>query len=258
MIRTMGDQPASRPPMPPPHERLGDATMAARKRAAARRALEEVRDGMIVGLGSGSTAELFVVELGERVGEGLRVLGVPTSERVAGVARAVGIPLTTLDEHPRLALTVDGADEVEPRTLSALKGRGGALLREKLVASATDREIVVVDDSKLVRTLGERQPVPVAVVPFGWQATARRLERLGCRAELRRDGEDRAAPRVSDDGLYILDCHFGPIPEPHRLAQEIKSLVGVVEHGLFIGLVDQVLVAGDDGVAVLDAGSAGR
>ena len=241
--------------MPPTNERLGDPHTDARKRAAASRALEEVRDGMVVGLGSGSTAELFVAALGERVSQGLQVRGVPTSERVVTLARAVGVPLTSLEEHPRLALTVDGADEVEPRTLAVIKGRGGALLREKLVAMATDREIIVADDSKLVRTLGERQPVPVAVVPFGWQATARRIERLGCRAELRcADG----GPRVTDDGLFVLDCTFGPIPEPHRLAHEIKALVGVVEHGLFVGLVDRVLAAGEDGITVLDASGARR
>ena len=241
--------------MPPTHERLGDPATDARKRTAASRALEEVRDGMVVGLGSGSTAELFVTELGERVSQGLQVRGVPTSARVATLARAVGLPLASLEEHPRLALTVDGADEVEPSSLAVIKGRGGALLREKLVAMATDREIIVADDSKLVRTLGERQPVPVAVIPFGWQATARRLERLGCRAELRRADD---GPRVTDDGLFILDCSFGTIPEPHRLAHEIKALVGVVDHGLFIGLVDRVLVAGEDGVTVLDASDAGR
>ena len=252
----MADRRATgRPAMPPPHERLGDAAMAARKLAAARSALEEVRDGMVVGLGSGSTAELFVAELGDRVRQGLRVLGVPTSERVAAVARAVGVPLTTLDEHPRLALTVDGADEVEPRALALIKGRGGALVREKLVAMATDREIIVADESKLVRVLGERQPVPVAVIPFGWEGTTPRLERLGCRAELRRDGD---APRVTDDGLYVLDCHFGPIAEPPRLAHDIKSVVGVVDHGLFLGLADRVLVAGEDGVTVLDASDRGR
>ncbi len=239
--------------MPPPHERLGDETTIARKLAAARMALADVRDGTVIGLGSGSTVELFVVELGAHVRRGLRVVGVATSERVAQVARAAGVPLTTLDDQPRLDLTVDGADEAEPRTLALIKGRGGALLREKVVAMASDRVIIVIDDSKMVQTLGERQPLPVAIVQFGWQATAGRLERLGCRAERRPTNSAATAPRITDDGLYVLDCYFGPITEPSRLAHDIKAVVGEVEHGLFIGLVNRILVAGESGVHVLGA-----
>ena len=229
----------------------------ARKQAAARRALEFVDQGMVVGLGSGSTAELFVAGLGERIRAGLRVRAVPTSERCAELARQYGVPLASLDEHPRIAVTIDGADEIDPATLAVIKGRGGALLREKLVAVATEHEIVIADDSKLVRSLGERQPVPVAVVPFGWAQTARRLQDLGCTPTLR-PAPAGQGPYVTDDGHYILDCRFGPISDPARLASEIKSIVGVVEHGLFIGLVHRVVIAGPEGVSVLEPGEGGR
>lgn len=221
------------------------------KRVAARQALEYVHDGAVLGLGSGSTAELFLAALGERVRGGLRVLGVPTSNRAAKLAETYGIPLTTLDEHPRVAVTVDGADEVDPRTFGLIKGRGGALVREKLVAIVTGREVIIADESKLVQTLGERQAVPVAVVPFGWQGTAGRLSRLGATVALRHRGSS-PAPFVTDDGHYVLDCRFGPIRDPHRLASEIKSVVGVVEHGLFLGLAERVVVAGSEGVRVLE------
>jgi ribose 5-phosphate isomerase A len=222
----------------------------AQKRAAARRATEYVRDGMVVGLGSGSTAELFVAELGARVGNGLRVRGVPTSERTAALAAAAGLALTSLDEVPRLDLTVDGADEVEPSSLALVKGRGGALVREKLVAAATDRVVIVADQSKIVPTLGLGHPVPIAVVPFGWRQTADRLRPLGGQAELRRRPD--GSPFRTDDGHAILDCRFGPIAEPARLAGDIKTIVGVVEHGLFVDLADWVVVGGPDGATVLE------
>jgi ribose 5-phosphate isomerase A len=235
-----------------------DADVQARKRAAAEHALAYVRDGMVLGLGSGSTAELFVAALGARVrGEarggargGLRVVGVPTSERAAQLARDAGVPLATLEERPRVDLTVDGADEIDPRTFDLIKGRGGALVREKLVAVASGREIIVADDGKLVRALGERQPVPVAVVPFGWSGTAARLEELGCSVRLRRGAD--GTPSLTDDGHYILDCRFGPIGEPARLADRIKSVPGVVEHGLFIGRADLVVLGTGAGVKVLE------
>ena len=217
------------------------------KRAAARRAAELVRDGMLLGLGTGSTADLWLVELAARVRAGLRVSGVPTSRRTERLAQQAGIPLATLEEHQRLDLTVDGADEVERQSLNLIKGRGGALLREKLVAAASDQRVIVVDDSKLVPALG-RGPLPVEVVPFGWRQTAANLERLGCQASLRQaDGR----PFVSDEGHYVLDCYFGAIPEPVALAVEIKALVGVVEHGLFIELADRVVVAGSGGIEEL-------
>ncbi len=228
------------------------ADLELRKRAAAEHALEYVRDGTVLGLGSGSTAEIFLAGLAERVRQGLGVVAVPTSERTAALARAAGIPLSSLDQEPRLAVTVDGADEIDPATLALIKGRGGALLREKLVAAASDQEIIVADDSKLVSRLGERRPVPVEVVRFGWQQTARRLERLGCSVNLR-IGDDTPTPFVSDEGHLLLDCAFGPIPDPAKLASEIKSIVGVVEHGLFIGLTHRVVIGCADWVQVLEA-----
>lgn len=219
------------------------------KRAAARRALDYVRDGMLLGLGSGTTADLFTEELGHRVQNGLRVTGVPTSRRSEAVARRVGVPLASLDEHQWLDLTVDGADEVDTRSFNLIKGGGGSLLREKLVAVASETEIIIADESKLVARLGERQPLPVEVVPFGWPRTADALARLGCQATLRlREG----APFVSDEGHYILDCRFEVMSDPARLAREIKALVGVVEHGLFIGLADRLLVASSAGVQVFE------
>jgi len=219
------------------------------KLAAARQALDLVQDGMLLGLGSGSTAELFVQALGQRVAAGLRVAGVATSDRVAELARQHGVPLIESDDLPRLALTVDGADEIEPGTLGLVKGRGGALLREKLVASASDRLCIIADDSKLVGTLGEKVPVPVAIVPFGWQRTVERIARLGGTPVLRQAGP---GPYVSDDGLYIADCRFGPIAEPARLGEALKELTGVVEHGLFLGLAWRALVASPTGVMTLE------
>lgn len=210
------------------------------KRAAARRAAELVRDGMLLGLGSGSTAELWLAELAGRVRAGLRVRGVPTSRRTERLAQAAGLSLTTLEAEPRLDLAVDGADEVERQSLCLIKGRGGALLREKLVAAASDRRVIVVDQSKLVPALG-RGPLPVEVVPFGWRQTLGRLEQLGAQVNLRQvDGR----PFVSDEGNYVVDCAFGPIDDPAALAARIKALLGVVEHGLFVGLADRVVVAG--------------
>ena len=219
------------------------------KRAAAVRALAYVEDGMTVGLGSGSTAELFLAALADRVRDGLAIRGVPTSERVAGLARAAGIPLVGPEDVPPIALTVDGADEVDP-SLNMIKGRGGALVREKLVATASDALIVVVDEGKLVGALGERQAVPVVVVRFGWRQTAARLERLGCEPVLR--VTEGGAPFVTDDNNYVLDCRFGSIAQPARLAEEIKGLLGVVEHGLFIGIASRVVVGAAGAARILD------
>jgi ribose 5-phosphate isomerase A len=220
------------------------------KRAAAVRAVEYVKDGMRVGLGTGSTATLAVQALGERVRQGLKVVGVPTSERTALLARQLGIPLTTLEEYPNLDLTIDGADEVDPQTLNVIKGLGGALLREKIVALASKLELLVVDESKLVQKLGEHTPVPVEVVQFGWTRTCDALTSLGCDPQRRitQDGE----PYITDSGNYLLDCRFAPIDDAAALTREIKSITGVVEHGLFVGIACRVVVAGEGGVRVID------
>ena len=219
------------------------------KQAAAESAVAQLSNGMVVGLGSGSTAAFAVQALGTRVREGLRIIGIPTSERTAAQARALEVPLSTLDEHSRIDVTIDGADEVETGSLHLIKGHGGALLREKIVASASERLVIIVDETKIVDHLGARESVPVEVVPFGWQGAARRLRDLGANPILRTGpgGE----PFKSDGGHYILDCAFGPIASAESLADELDHIVGVVEHGLFIGLTSEVRVGGAGGVRVV-------
>lgn len=225
------------------------ADVDALKRAAAHRALEYVREGDVVGLGTGSTAELFVEALGRRAAHGLRVTGVATSHRTEELARRLGIPLADLGPETRPRIAVDGADEIVPETLHVLKGHGGALLREKMVAAAAEQVVLVADDSKLVPRLACNRPVPVEVVRFGWRHTAAALARLGCEPARRmRDG----APFVSDEGHYILDCRFPPLDDPAAVAARIKTLVGVVEHGLFVGLVHRVVVASADGLRIIE------
>jgi ribose 5-phosphate isomerase A len=219
------------------------------KRAAALRAIEEVEDGMVVGLGTGSTAAFVVAGLGARVAEGLRVVGIPTSERTAAYARRLGIPIATFAEHQRLDLTIDGADEVQLGTLDLIKGRGGALLREKIVAAASRRLIIVVDQEKLVEQLGEHTPVPVEVTQFGWQATAVALATLGCVPERRYAAGEQ--PYVTDGGNYILDCRFGPLADPRSVEKSIAMTVGAVESGLFVERSSMVVVASMTGVEVL-------
>jgi ribose 5-phosphate isomerase A len=224
------------------------------KRAAAARALEFVRPGMRLGLGSGSTAKHFVELLAQRVGAGLDVITVATSEETHSDAERLGIPLTTLDETPQLDLTVDGADEIAP-DLSLIKGGGGALLREKIVASASARMIVIADESKWVSSLG-RFPLPVEVVPFGLGATRRAIEAaaaaVGCSgpALLRRAKDGHAF--VTDGGHWIMDAAFERIADPKSLAERLDGIAGVVEHGLFIGLAHAAIVAGPSGVRVVE------
>jgi ribose 5-phosphate isomerase A len=219
------------------------------KLAAGESAAAQVTDGMTVGLGSGSTAALAVNVIGRRVAEGLKITGIPTSERTAAQARTLGIPLTTLTEPNQIDLTIDGADEVEEGNLNLIKGLGGALLREKIVASASKRLLIVIDERKLVKRLGSRGPVPVEVVPFGWQLTMFRLLDMGAKPVLRRNADGE--PFISDGGHYILDCKFGPAGSAESLAKELDHVVGLVEHGLFIRLTSEVHVAGAGGVRVL-------
>jgi ribose 5-phosphate isomerase A len=224
------------------------------KRAAAQRAIELIKSGMILGLGTGSTAEIFLQLLAARVKEGLEVRGVPTSERTFALARSLGVPLTTLDEAGSLDLAVDGADEVDP-AFNLIKGGGGALLREKLVATAARRVIIIVDASKRVAMLG-RFPLAIEVVSFGAQITQRRVEALvarygapGAKATLRLD--QFGDPFVTDGGNLIVDASFGAIAEPRALAFALKGTTGIVDHGLFIGLCHGLIVGHKDGSAEL-------
>ena len=212
------------------------------KRLAAESAVTQVETGMVVGLGTGSTAEFVLLALARRIKEGLRITGVPTSGHTVSRARELAIPLTELDGKGLLDIAIDGADEVDRKTLNVIKGRGGALLREKIVAQASARFLLIIDQTKLVSVLGAR-PVPVEVTQFGWQATARRIEDLGAGTK-RRDF-------ITDGGNYILDCAFGPIKTPEALAGDLDRIVGVVEHGLFIGMATEVHVGGSSGVQVL-------
>jgi ribose 5-phosphate isomerase A len=229
-------------------------TPDAMKRQAAARALDFVRPGMRLGLGTGSTARHFVELLGERVAAGLDVIGVPTSDATEADARRVGVPLTTLDETPRLDLTVDGADEIGP-DLALIKGGGGALLREKIVAASSAHMIVIADESKLVPALGAF-PLPIEIVPFGMAATVlaigHALEWLGLPANLKlRMGADGHA-FVTDGAHRIVDAALGRIPDPDKLADALVAIPGVVEHGLFLGLAGRAIVAGPSGIRVIE------
>ena len=225
------------------------------KCAAAERALDFVENGMVLGLGTGSTAAFFIEQLATRVAQGLAIIGIPTSERSAAQARQLGIPLASFAEHQRIDLAIDGADEVQRSTLDLIKGRGGALLREKIVAAASRRFVVIVDQDKLVDRLGADGPLPVEVAQFGWQSTTVALEKLGARPELRR--VDSGPPFITDGGNYILDCLFGPMNEPAETERRINSIVGVVENGLFVGRSSAVIVASPGGIEVLTASGTG-
>lgn len=219
------------------------------KKAAAEAAAALLQGGMVVGLGSGSTATLAVNEIGKRVEQGLRIIGIPTSEQTAQLARELRIPLSTMAEHEQIDMTIDGADEVELGTLNLIKGRGGALLREKIVASASARFVIVVDETKLVDQLAVRDAIPVEVVPFGWQATAKRLRQLGANASPRLGSDGQFY--ITDGGHYILDCGFAAILSASALERDLDSVVGLVEHGLFLGMTTEAIVGAADGVRVL-------
>jgi len=214
------------------------------KRMAARCALEFVEDGMLLGLGSGTTSAIFIQELGQRVKQGLRVRGIATSTASQQLAESLSIPITTFDESPVLDLAIDGADEVGPG-LALIKGGGGALLREKIVASASRKFIVIADSSKLVHQLG-RFPLPVEVIKMALPIVTRKFEALGLNPKLRhhRDG----SKYITDEGNYILDCSCGAIPDPAKTAASIRGVAGVVEHGLFLGMASLAVIAGDKAV----------
>jgi ribose 5-phosphate isomerase A len=221
------------------------------KREAAQHAVEShVRSGMRMGLGSGSTAALMLEELAVRLGDGRLedVVGVPTSQDTADRCGRLGIPLATLDKHPRLDVAIDGADEIDPR-LRLIKGLGGAHLREKVVACASRRMVVVADETKLVSRLGERAPLPVEVIGFARAACERRLEALGWRPELRVTNVGR--PFVTDEGNLILHCRRDDWSDPEALAADLDCIPGLVEHGLFLGIASEAVVATSSGVRVL-------
>jgi ribose 5-phosphate isomerase A len=221
------------------------------KRKAALRAVEYVRDGMDVGLGTGSTAEHAVREIGRRVREeGLRIRCVSTSDRISSLVAEVGIKVVTLEECPQLDVTIDGADEIVLGTLDAIKGMGGALLYEKIVALATREEILIVDGSKIVEKLGDHTPVPVEVVRWGWTRTREALRSLGCKPVLRAGADN--APFITDSGNLILDCRFPPMEDTQPVADAIKKITGVVEHGLFLGIACRVVIATEDGLQIIE------
>ena len=217
------------------------------KRISAEKAVEYIEDGMIVGLGTGSTTKYAIKKLGELVSEGLNIQAIPTSLQTKKIAKQENIPLTTLEEHPVIDITIDGADEVDSN-LNLIKGGGGALTREKIVAYHSKIEIIVVDESKVVKSLGIDFPLPVEVVKYGWKATKKSLEEFGCNVELRTIMDQ---PYITDNGNYILDCEFNRIEDPEELEKEINNIPGVIENGLFIGLVDDVIVGSKRGIITL-------
>jgi ribose 5-phosphate isomerase A len=223
------------------------------KEAAARAGLGYIRDGQIVGLGTGSTAAYFIRSLAERVKHGLRIRAIPTSARSSELAASLGIPLTSFDECQHIDVTVDGADEVDPQ-LRLIKGGGGALLREKIVASATDTFIVVADSSKCVPVLG-KFPLPVEVIKFSQALIAKNITALGADVVLRSKPDGK--PYLTDENNYILDCHFGQIANPDTLARQLSAMPGVVEHGLFIDMAKIVLIANGSEITELRRGPRG-
>jgi ribose 5-phosphate isomerase A len=225
-----------------------DAALVPLKRKAAERAVAEVEDKMVLGLGSGSTAALMVEALAKRVADGLKVVGIPTSEATAALARRLGVPLTDFEHHRQIDLTIDGADQIEQGTLNLVKGLGGALLREKIVAKASARMIVIADRTKVVAKLGAATPLPVEIVPFGWPVVLDRLKELRAECALRRDGD---VPFVTNGGNYVADCRFDAIADAAVLQAKLKAITGVVETGLFIGLATQAMIGREGGVEIL-------
>jgi len=218
------------------------------KRLAGEKAVEQIEDGMIVGLGTGSTVDYVLKKIGEMVDKGLNIKGIPTSVHTQRLAKELHIPLTTLEENPLIDLTIDGADEVDSN-LNLIKGGGGALAREKIVAYNSKKEIIVIDDSKIVKALGIDFPLPVEVLKFGWTSVKKVLEEFGCIVELRKIMDTELF--ITDNGNYILDCEFERIDNPKEIEVEINNIPGVVENGLFVELADEVIVGGKQGISTL-------
>ena len=217
------------------------------KKMAGEKAVEYVEDGMIRGLGTGSTVEYVLKRLGEMVKDGLDIKGIPTSMHTKKIAKECGIPLTDLDENPEIDLTIDGADEVDPN-LNLIKGGGGALTREKIVAYHSKKEIIVIDETKIVKILGVTFPLPVEVLKYGWASTKKSLQEFGCNIELRKIMEE---VYITDNANYILDCDFERIDDPEQLEKDLNNVPGVVENGLFVGLADEVIVGSKQGIMTL-------
>jgi ribose 5-phosphate isomerase A len=220
------------------------------KKQAGDAAARLVEDGMVVGLGTGSTAACVIEALGRRIAsEGLHIVGIPTSDRTIEQAERLHIPLSSFAKHTQIDLTIDGADEILPGPLYLIKGHGGALLREKIVAASSNRMVVVADATKLVKTLGELCSVPTEIVPFGWESTQKKLERLNARPALRLGADGK--PYVTDGGHYILDCSFGPMEDPKEIAHHLDHVVGLIEHGLFLKYATEGVIASVDGIKIL-------
>ncbi len=217
------------------------------KKQAALGAIDMIRSGMVVGLGTGSTVRFALEGLGQKLKSGqlTNIVGIPSSIQTENLAKELGIPLTSYEKHEEVNLTVDGADEVDPQ-LNLIKGGGGALLREKILAQASRRNIIMVDESKLSVQLGTLFSVPVEVLSLAWTLEAKYIESLGAKVDLRKSSDGN--PYTSDQGNFILDCRFGPIPDPEKLADQLSRRAAVMEHGLFLGLATDVIVAGKDGV----------
>ena len=218
------------------------------KKLAGEKSVEFVEDGMILGLGTGSTVEYMLKKLGEEVKKGLNIKGIPTSMHTKKIAKECNIPLTNLDENPTIDLTIDGADEVDSE-LNLIKGGGGALTREKLIAYHSKKEIIIIDETKIVKALGIDFPLPVEVLKYGWSSTRKKLEEFGCETELRKIMNE---PYITDNSNYILDCDFERIDDPEQLEKDLNCIPGVVENGLFIGLADEVIVGSKQGIMTLE------
>ena len=219
------------------------------KKIAAEKATENVKSGMVVGLGTGSTVYYALLKLGDRVREGLDIVGIPTSAGTEKIAIAQQIPLTTLASHPTIDLTIDGADEVDAH-LNLIKGGGAALVREKIIANASKKILIVVDESKVSRVLGTTFPLPVEIVRFGWEATQAEINRICGNSTLRlaptQDGNQQ--PLITDNGNYILDCHFDGIPAPEKVELQLNNIPGVVENGIFVNRADKIIIGTPSGI----------
>ena len=231
---------------------IGIMNTEAQKKIAAEKATESVKSGMVVGLGTGSTVYYALLKLGDRVREGLDIVGIPTSDGTERIAAAQQIPLTTLAAHPTIDLTIDGADEVD-RHLNLIKGGGAALVREKIIANASKKILIVVDESKVSRVLGTNFPLPVEIVQFGWEATQIEVNRICGKSTLRLAlAHDKDQPLITDNGNYILDCHFDGIPAPDQVELQLNNIPGVVENGIFVNRADKIIIGTPSGIRYME------